>query len=137
MWQLESVLFNLFSAQQKLVFKTRVGAKVTKRYDIARTPADRLLNDYDRATDQDRAAIQALLRDTTRPPCADTSATFNPNSSTSPAAAARSNPNPTDTTSTTAVPRSKTPRRSGHFPISQRMLVTGHLDVSHQGELIP
>jgi transposase InsO family protein len=64
MWQLESVLFNLFSAQQKLVSKTRVGAKVTKRYDIARTPADRLLNDYNLVTDQDRAAIQALLQET-------------------------------------------------------------------------
>lgn len=64
MWKLEAVLFNLFNAQQKLVSKTRRGAKVTKRYDTARTPADRLLTDHqDLATDQDRTAIQALLHD--------------------------------------------------------------------------
>ena len=63
MWALESIMFNLFNAQQKLVSKTRVGAKVTKRYDTARTPADRLLNDHDVLTDQDRAAITAQLHD--------------------------------------------------------------------------
>lgn len=63
MWQLESIMFNLFTAQQKLVSKTRVGAKVTKRYDLARTPADRLLTDHDLVTDQDRAAIETLRHD--------------------------------------------------------------------------
>lgn len=63
MWQLESVLFNLFAAQQKLISKTRVGAKVTKRYDTAGTPADRLLAHHDLVTDQDRAAIEALRHD--------------------------------------------------------------------------
>jgi hypothetical protein len=63
MWALESIMFNLFNAQQKLVSKTRIGAKVIKRYDTARTPAHRLLNDHDVLTDQDRAAISAQLHD--------------------------------------------------------------------------
>jgi hypothetical protein len=136
MWQLESVLFNLFSAQQKLISKTRVGAKVTKRYDIARTPADRLLNDYNLVTDQDRAAIQALLQETNpaalRRRIGDIQSKL-----IYLAAAAQSNHNPTGTTSTTAVPKSKTPRRSGHFPMSQRILLTGHLDMSHQDQVSP
>lgn len=57
------MLFNLFAAQQKLISKTRVGAKVTKRYDTAGTPADRLLAHHDLVTDQDRAAIEALRHD--------------------------------------------------------------------------
>jgi hypothetical protein len=34
---------NFFSPQQKLVSKTRIGAKVTKKYDRAQTPYQRLL----------------------------------------------------------------------------------------------
>lgn len=64
MWSLESVLFNLFNAQQKLVSKVRVGAKVTKRYDTARTPADRLMTDHNLVTDHDRAALDTLRHDT-------------------------------------------------------------------------
>jgi hypothetical protein len=37
------VLINLFTPEQKLVSKTRLGAKVTKRYDTAQTPYQRLL----------------------------------------------------------------------------------------------
>ena len=37
---------NLFMPQQKIVSKTRTGAKVAKRYDTATTPADRLLRDH-------------------------------------------------------------------------------------------
>ena len=48
--------------QQKLVSKTCTGAKVAKRYDIATTPADRLLRDHpDVLCDQDRAAILTAL----------------------------------------------------------------------------
>lgn len=36
---------NFFSPQQRLVHKTREGAKVTKRYDTARTPHQRVLTD--------------------------------------------------------------------------------------------
>src|SRR5208337_845025 len=38
-WVLQSKLTNYFYPQQKLVSKTRVGAKVTKKYDTATTPA--------------------------------------------------------------------------------------------------
>jgi hypothetical protein len=34
---------NFFSPQQKLISKTRTGARVTRRYDEARTPLQRLL----------------------------------------------------------------------------------------------
>ena len=42
-WAALSPLTNLFTPQQKLIAKTRVGAKVTKRYDTAKTPYQRLL----------------------------------------------------------------------------------------------
>ena len=65
MWAHQDVLFNLFNAQQKLVSKTRTGAKVTKRHDTARTPADRLLNDHpELVSELDRRTLLAALRDT-------------------------------------------------------------------------
>ena len=42
-WTALSPLTNLFTPQQKLISKTRVGAKVAKRYDRAQTPYQRLL----------------------------------------------------------------------------------------------
>ena len=58
LWAAQDVLFNLFNAQQKLTSKTRHGARVTKTYDTARTPADRLLTDHpDLVTDPDRNLI--------------------------------------------------------------------------------
>ncbi|MEJ7741087.1 MAG: transposase family protein [Nocardioidaceae bacterium] len=46
-WTALSPLTNLFTPQQKLVSKTRVGAKVTKKYDTAKTPYQRLLGHPD------------------------------------------------------------------------------------------
>jgi hypothetical protein len=40
-WTLQSLLSNYFYPQQKLISKTRVGAKVTKKYDTAATPRQR------------------------------------------------------------------------------------------------
>ena len=40
-WELDRVFTNYLLPQQKLVFKQRNGAKVTKRYDIATTPHQR------------------------------------------------------------------------------------------------
>jgi hypothetical protein len=37
-WELDAVFANYFLPQQKLVFKQRNGAKVTKRHDTAATP---------------------------------------------------------------------------------------------------
>ena len=38
---------NFFQPQMRLVHKTRRGAKVTKRYDLARTPYQRLLASHE------------------------------------------------------------------------------------------
>src|ERR1700675_1179299 len=43
-WQLQSQLTNYFYPQQKLVFKVRDGAKVTKKYDTATPPFSRAIN---------------------------------------------------------------------------------------------
>lgn len=40
-WELDAVFANYFLPQQKLIFKQRNGAKVTKRYDKATTPHQR------------------------------------------------------------------------------------------------
>ncbi len=42
-WQLDAVFANYFLPQQKLVFKQRHGAKVTKRHDTAITPHQRAI----------------------------------------------------------------------------------------------
>ena len=42
-WPVLSLLINMFTPQQKLISKTRTGAKVSKRYDRAQTPYQRLL----------------------------------------------------------------------------------------------
>lgn len=62
LWVHHTQLTNLFVPQQKLISKTRTGATVTKRYDTATTPADRLLGDHrDVLCDADRDAIVAAL----------------------------------------------------------------------------
>ncbi len=42
-WELDAGFTNMVLAQQKLVFKQRHGPKVTKRYDTAKTPHQRLV----------------------------------------------------------------------------------------------
>lgn len=44
-WQLHSKLTNYFYPQQKLVSKTRTGAKVSRKHDTARTPFHRAIDD--------------------------------------------------------------------------------------------
>ncbi|GAB2473584.1 DDE-type integrase/transposase/recombinase [Luteococcus sediminum] len=62
LWELESTMTNMFIPQQKLVSKTRVGAKVTKRYDTATTPYQRLLRDHPTLIDEvDRRALEHRL----------------------------------------------------------------------------
>lgn len=46
LWPLHGHLDNLFLPQQKLVKKTRQGAKTTKKYDTATTPYQRLARDH-------------------------------------------------------------------------------------------
>ncbi|GAB2491731.1 DDE-type integrase/transposase/recombinase [Luteococcus sediminum] len=64
LWQWESTMTNLFTPQQKLATKTRVGAKVTKTYDTATTPYQRILRDHpDLLDDIDRKALHQRLTD--------------------------------------------------------------------------
>jgi transposase InsO family protein len=46
LWATELPVVNLFKPQQKLIAKTRHGAKVSKTYDAAATPLDRLLTSW-------------------------------------------------------------------------------------------
>ena len=65
LWPLVSLQVNLFLPQQKLLSKTRHGAKVTKRYDRATTPLNRLLSSYhDMIDPHDHARLEAAHRDT-------------------------------------------------------------------------
>ena len=65
-WTALSPLTNLFTPQQKLVSKTRVGATVTKTYDTAKTPYQRLLGHPDALDDHDAKMLIKRL-DTTNP----------------------------------------------------------------------
>jgi hypothetical protein len=55
-WMLQSKLTNYFYPQQKLVSKTRVGAKVSKKYDTATTPYRRAVT-YNTLLDEDKAIL--------------------------------------------------------------------------------
>lgn len=62
LWPITAELTNLFTPQQKLVTKTRVGAKVTKTYDTATTPAARLLHNHPDTLDHtDRRDLEHRL----------------------------------------------------------------------------
>jgi hypothetical protein len=50
---------NYFQPSQKLISKTRVGARVSKKYDVAKTPAQRML-----ARDDTPEDIKARIKDT-------------------------------------------------------------------------
>jgi hypothetical protein len=63
-WPALSPLTNLFTPQQKLISKTRAGAKVTKRYDTAQTPYQRLLSHPDTLDPVDTARLAALAQAT-------------------------------------------------------------------------
>lgn len=60
-WTALSPLTNLFTPQQKLATKTRVGAKVTKTYDTAQTPHQRLLTHPDALDDTDAKLLAKRL----------------------------------------------------------------------------
>jgi transposase len=55
-WMLQSKVTNYFYPQQKLVSKTRVGAKVSKKYDTATTPYRRA-DTHDTVLDEDKAIL--------------------------------------------------------------------------------
>lgn len=65
LWPLTSVQVNLFLPQQKLVSKTRTGARVRKTYDTAKTPMRRLLDDHRNLLDShDHRRLEAMLETT-------------------------------------------------------------------------
>lgn len=62
LWPAHNDRNNLLMPSQKLVSKTRTGAKVTKKHDTATTPAERLLRDHpDTLTATEHAALQHRL----------------------------------------------------------------------------
>ncbi len=63
-WTALSPLTNLFTPQQKLVSKTRVGAKVTKKYDIAQTPYQRLMSHPDVVDEVDAKMLAKRFQET-------------------------------------------------------------------------
>jgi hypothetical protein len=63
-WTALSPLINLFTPQQKLLTKTRRGAKVTKTYDTAQTPYQRLLAHPEALDEVDARTLAALLEAT-------------------------------------------------------------------------
>jgi hypothetical protein len=65
-WTTLSPLTNLFTPQQKLTSKTRTGAKVTKKYDTAQTPYQRLLA-HPGVLDEQDARLPAKRFETTNP----------------------------------------------------------------------
>ena len=60
-WPALSPLINLFTPQQKLLTKTRIGARVTKRYDTAQTPYQRLLGHPNALDDVDARRLAAQI----------------------------------------------------------------------------
>ena len=59
-WALDMGYTNYLLAQQKLVFKQRDGAKVTKRYDRAATPYARIMARQETA-ETDRARLEKYM----------------------------------------------------------------------------
>ncbi len=59
-WELDQVYTNYLLAQQKLTFKQRKGAKVTKRHDRAQSPYQRTLA-WDALADQDRVKLEMTM----------------------------------------------------------------------------
>ena len=55
-WALQSLLTNYFHPQQKLISKTRVGAKVSKKHDKATTP-HRRAEAHEKVNDEDKAIL--------------------------------------------------------------------------------
>jgi len=65
LWPLTSVQVNLFLPQQKLISKTRTGAVVRKKHDLAATPLQRLLDQHPHLLDpHDQRRLDDLLHTT-------------------------------------------------------------------------
>jgi hypothetical protein len=143
-WAVLSPLINLFTPQPKLIGKTRVGAKVSKRYDRAQTPYQRLLahtaTDLAVLDDLDARRLADLLQTTNPPPPAARSASCRPPcSNASVARPSADAPRPTAPTSPEQRSRTRlaSPSPSGHLQMRQRLNASGHLDVRHQELLMP
>lgn len=60
-WELDAVFANYFLPQQKLIFKQRNGAKVTKRYDKATTPHQRAVA-HEKVRPRPKIAMNAAFK---------------------------------------------------------------------------
>ena len=65
LWLAESTIGNLFTANQKLISKTRTGARVSKKHDPGASPLTRLLHDHPGLLDPHDARALTNRRDTT------------------------------------------------------------------------
>jgi hypothetical protein len=62
-WELQRLLTNHFAPQQKLISKTRIGAKMIKKYDLPATPYTRVLADKGTVA----KAVKAKLKTENKP----------------------------------------------------------------------
>ena len=67
LWPAHNARNNLLMPSQKLISKTRIGAKVTKRHDTATTPAQRLLRDHPQVLDPSELTALRTRLDTVDP----------------------------------------------------------------------
>jgi hypothetical protein len=133
-WTALSPLINLFTPTAKAAHQNRRGAKVTKTYDTAQTPYQRLLAHPETLDEVDARTLAALLE------------------ATNPAAARRqvgqlcatllqrvrrkpSLPEPKPPTSTDPEPRSTRRQSSGHLQMSQRIPRNGQVDMTQQARV--
>ena len=65
LWLAESTIGNLFTANQKLISKTRTGARVTKKHDPGVTPLERLIRDHPHLLDPHDLTDLTTRRDAT------------------------------------------------------------------------
>ena len=135
-WAALSPLINLFTPQQKLLTKTRIGAKVTKTYDTAKPPTS---GSWATPTPSTKSTPEPWLRCWRQPtqplPAARSLSSAPPCWSGS--AAKPSPPEPKPPTSTDPEPRSTRRRPSGHLQMSQRLTRNGQVDMSQQGSKRP
>jgi GntR family transcriptional regulator len=119
-WALQSLIGNHFYPQQKLVSKVRDGAKITKRYDTARTPSG------SPPTPRSRPTPSGGWRKSTP------RSTLPPSSGRSRCSATSSSPWLPPRANQPENPKSQPPPR-GPFQMRQRSNVSGPLDIRQQG----
>ena len=120
-WALQSHLTTYFLAQQKLICKTRDGAKVTKKYDVPATPQQRAER-HPSVSAEDKTIMEDVL------------AELNPAATQRQIQALTAELLTLTTSKAAATARPVfRARLSAHPLVSQRSRLRAHLDVSDQG----